>query len=72
MLLNILDCLWYLMQNPVINKLLKNRRRLSILGLRIHIVRRGWGGKGELYKSTTHQALHRKDLIRGAPCEIRL
>lgn len=43
---HILDSLLYLMQNPVIKKLLKNRRKLSILGLRIHIMRRGWGGGG--------------------------
>lgn len=62
------------MQNPVIKKLLKNRRKLSILGLRIHIMRGVGKGRreGELCKSTTHQALHRKDLTRGAPCEIRL
>lgn len=43
---HILDSLLYLMQNPVIKKLLKNRRKLSILGLRIHIMRRGWGEGG--------------------------
>ena len=39
MFMNILGCLLYLMQNPVIKKLFKNRRELSVLGLRIHTVK---------------------------------
>lgn len=65
---HILDSLLYLMQNPVIKKLLKNRRKLSILGLRIHIMRRGWErvGREELCKSTTTK-LAQKRSYQGNP-----
>lgn len=64
--MNILDRLLYLMQNPAIKKLFKNRRELSVEGSYSE------GGGNRAKAQSTHQALHRKDLIRGAPREVRL